>query len=119
MGFDFTVRFDDPAWYVAHRGEVLAFARSLPGSVPVHEIRGPGTWKPTEHEVWLKDPEATDDPEEWPYDVRLFIADELAVEVTIFNQAYFSDLRALLRWLQDRTAAILVDDDGNALSSPP
>jgi len=118
MGFDYRVRFDEPAWYAAHRERVLEHVRGLPHVVPVVDVGSSVTWQPTDSEVWLLAPLASDPPEAWPYDVRVFIRDELRVEVSRFGEAYFVDVRHLDEWLRGQTPATLVDDDGEPVQWP-
>jgi hypothetical protein len=118
VGFDYRVRFDDPRWYPAHRTDVLERARGIPCAVPVHDVPTTGAWKPTDTEIWLSDPADGGGSDDWPYDVRVFVRDELSIEVTRFTEAYASCLRHLVVWIQQQTSATLVDDDGDPASWP-
>jgi hypothetical protein len=118
MGFDYRIRFDDPAWYAAHRARVLDRARALPCAVPVRDVGGSSAWKPTDSEIWLKAPGSSEAPGDWPYDVRIYVDDELAINVTTFGDAYFSCLRSFVRWIEQETASALVDDDGDPVEWP-
>jgi hypothetical protein len=115
MGFEFRVRFADPSWYAANRAGVLGYATDLPCRVPVRRVGDSDAWKPKESEVWLRDPAPERPSDAWPYDVRVFIGDELTVEVSSFNAAYFTGVRTLMAWLNGQTAADLVDDDGEVV----
>lgn len=99
MGFEYTIKFLDPAWLEANRGPVVSLIRQLPSFVR-QEDRG---------EFWLKGRGSTNS---WDYDVRLFPArDSILVEVSSSGDAFSRDVAGLLRDLSSRTGVTLVDDD--------
>ena len=69
MGMEYSVRFEDPSWYMQHRALIVDRILGLPSYV---ERQGVG------EECWLKD--AGSGP--WPFDVRVFVRSEvLSLEV--------------------------------------
>jgi hypothetical protein len=119
MGFEYRARFADPSWYAANRAAVLKHVTELGCRVPTERpSASSSTWNPTESEVWLRDTESERSAGAWPYDVRVFVRDELTVEVTAFNAAYFTGVRALMEWITGHTVAELLDDDGELVGWP-
>src|SRR5665213_3668816 len=119
MGFEYRVRFANPAWYNANRSAVLKRVTALASRVPAEgPAGGDAAWTPTDSEVWLRDPTPERSADAWAYDVRVFVGDALTVEVTSFTAAYFTDVRALVAWLQAQTVADLVDDDDEVVEWP-
>ncbi len=119
MGFEYRVRFADPTWYAANRAAVRQHVTELACRVPsVRPSGASAAWTPTGSEVWLRDPDSDRPANAWPYDVRVFVRDELTVEVTAFNAAYFTGIRGLMEWLARQTVAELLDDDGEVVVWP-
>ena len=116
MGFEYRVRFADPSWYAANRAAVLKHMTELACGVPAE--RPPdasAAWTPTRSEVWLRYVNEGRPANTWPYDVRVFVREELTVEVTAFTAAYFTGVRGLMEWLARQTVAELLDDDGEVV----
>jgi hypothetical protein len=119
MGFEYSVRFADHGWYAANRSAVLKRATELASWVTKERPTGSSSaWAPRDSEVWLRDPGSNRPTDAWAYDVRVFVEDDLTVEVTAFNDAYFTDVRALVAWFNEQTVADLLDDDGDVVEWP-
>ncbi len=103
MGFEYRLSFADPDWLTKNRqrvAEKIRTLRSFRDEIPPHEFR-------------LKD---TGTANPWPYDVRLFLTDKPAIEVSIATESFFVDVRALVNWIRGETAVQVVDDDGEPIA---
>lgn len=119
MGFEYRVRFADPTWYTANRTAVLACVTEVECRVPTERPAGSSSaWAPTDSEVWLRAHESERSAEACPYDVRVFVRDELTVEVSVFSPAYVTGVRDLMEWIAGETVAELLDDDGEVVVWP-
>ena len=100
MAFEYRVRFQDSPWYAANRQRLAAYIRTLPrlkNEISPEEFR-------------LKDDVVENS---WPYDLRVFLRDDrVDVEVSATTATLDVDMRAILRWLRDRTDIEFLDEDG-------
>jgi len=101
MGFDLSVKFENPACYTANAKRFARMAKELPSTLDS---------SPNREEIWLKS-EGSSDP--WGYDARiLFKENSLEIEVMGFGSSFHTDIRDFVAQISKECPAVLVDDDG-------
>jgi hypothetical protein len=106
MGFEYSLRFSDHAWYSANRDRLADRIRALPS---LREEKPRGDFK-------LKGDDAADS---WSYDLRIILEPTGVLVIDSgASSAFRRDLREVLRWIRRETSVDLVDDDGSPLELP-
>ena len=103
MSDELYIQFTEPGWLAQNRDHLVAWLRQLPSFVRMEE-----------DEVWLRAARTTTRPDDWLYDVRLFLgkAPRGLLEISAYPAGIVADLEATMAWLREQTAIEVVDEDG-------
>lgn len=102
MSAEFSVTFDDAAWYATHRDALTCTLAQL---VTFSERVGQ-----REFRLIGREPRNTGD---WCYDARVFLDEErILLEISAHPASIERDLALLLEWIRRHTRIAVIDEEG-------
>jgi len=99
MGYEYSIRFSDKNRFDEKKDSIKMMIKEMKSFVE----------EKSEKEFWIKHPHS-ENP--WDFDIRLFLENNyIFIEVSVFNEAFYEDIKNLYVYLKEKMNAEMFDDN--------